>query len=287
MSGESAASAPATAAGSAGVPLAVEEVTAEGRRPESWAWFLHGIFGAGRNWRSTARRLVDARPDWGGLLVDLRLHGASGDAPPPHTLAACARDLRTTVEAGAPPPRVLLGHSFGGKVALEAAAAGPTALDEVWVLDATPSPAEPGGAAVEMLEAIRRRPGPFDDREDARAALAAEGFPPRVRRWMSTNLREAPDGLRWRLDPDGMEALLGDFFARDLWEVVENPPADVAVHLVQARASDVLGEEDVRRASAAAERHARVELHRLEGGHWLHVSNPDGLLELLQRRMTR
>ena len=269
------------------VELATEEVRPAEGAPGDWAHFLHGIFGAGRNWRSTARRLVRARPDWGGLLLDLRLHGDSRPAPPPHTLEACARDLEATVAAGAPSPRALLGHSFGGKVALEAARRGLEGLEQVWVLDSTPSAGEPRGSAVEMLGALRRHPGPFADRGEARASLEAEGFPARVGRWMVTNLEETGDGLRWRLDPDEMESLVHDFFRRDLWDVVESPPSGLRVHLVKAEGSNVLAEREARRVEAAGERHGRTELHRLEGGHWLNVSNPEGLLRILERRMPR
>jgi hypothetical protein len=30
-----------------------------------------------------------------------------------------------------------------------------------------------------------------------------------------------------------------------------------------------------------------VALHELEGGHWLHIDNPDGLLELVADRLPR
>src|SRR5688500_8745529 len=58
--------------------------------PERWLLVLHGIYGSGRNWGTIARRLVEARPEWGVLLVDLRNHGQSRGFPGPHTLAAAA-----------------------------------------------------------------------------------------------------------------------------------------------------------------------------------------------------
>src|SRR6201999_468457 len=56
--------------------------------PSRWLLVLHGIFGSGRNWGSIARRLVEARPEWGAVLVDLRLHGQSREGfGAPHTMA--------------------------------------------------------------------------------------------------------------------------------------------------------------------------------------------------------
>ena len=69
------------------------EVTAPGVDPSRWMLVLHGILGSGGNFRSFARRLAAACPAWGFVLVDLRMHGQSQGAPPPHTLAAAADDL--------------------------------------------------------------------------------------------------------------------------------------------------------------------------------------------------
>lgn len=264
-----------------------EVLRPEEGRATRWTWFLHGIFGAGRNWRSLARRLIRRLPGWGAVLLDLRLHGASSAAEPPHTLEACAGDLAETAAGGAPRPEVVVGHSFGGKVALMHARRRPEGLGQVWVVDSTPSRREPAGRAVRMLETLRARSGPFGDREEAVAALGEEGFPPPVGRWMATNLVEREDGLRWRFDLEEVGELLDDFFRRDLWDVVEAPPEGLEVAFVKAEGSEVLPEPECRRVEAAGSDTGRVWLERLPGGHWLNVTNPDGLLELMEERLPR
>ncbi|MEO5821321.1 MAG: alpha/beta fold hydrolase, partial [Vicinamibacteraceae bacterium] len=81
---------------------------------------LHGIYGRGRNWAAIARGLAARRPEWAAALVDLRLHGSSPSFTPPHTVAACAADVRALIaQADWPAPAdAVVGHSFGGKVAL-------------------------------------------------------------------------------------------------------------------------------------------------------------------------
>lgn len=268
--------------------LAQEEVRPENGMAAGRIRFLHGIFGAGRNWRSVARRLADGDPAWAGVLVDLRLHGDSVGFPPPHTVAACAEDVIETASAtGTARTDVVLGHSFGGKVALEVARRGPSGLRQAWIIDAPLSRREPGGTAWRMLDVLRRRQGPFGDREEAVAALESEGYDRTVARWMATNLEERDEGLRWALNLDGLEALLEDFFRVDAWEVVENPPEGVEIQVVRAEDSDVLSEEACRRVERAGEENGRTRLHRLPGGHWLNVSNPEGLIELMKRRLPR
>lgn len=246
--------------------------------PARRLYVLHGIYGAGRNWATVARRLVDGRPDWGVILVDLRLHGHSQGFPPPHTLAACVHDLVELSRALGGRPDAVLGHSFGGKVALMAAPALHPA--QVWVIDSTPSRRTPGGSAVRMLEILERLPDRFPDRETAVGALEREGLAPHVARWMATNLVRANGSYAWRFDLEGLESLLDDFFRRDLWDVVETPPEGTAIHLVRATESDVVGEGEMERFRDAAAG-MRTFVHELHGGHWLNVDDPDGLVRLL------
>lgn len=259
-------------------------LTAPGAAPARFLVFLHGILGSGGNWRGFARRLVAALPSWGAVLVDLRLHGASQGMPPPHTLAAAAADL-DGVAAGLPAPvGGVLGHSFGGKVALKwlqsGALRGP---GRVFVIDSTPS-ARPGARGseevVRVVSALRALPGPFPTREAFVGALVERGHERALAQWLAMNLRvEHPGALRLAVDLDGIEALLADYFAADLWPVICPPPEGVEAHLIVGGRSSVVSEEDRRRAAGCGE---RLRVHVLPAaGHFVHVDDPDGLLALV------
>jgi pimeloyl-ACP methyl ester carboxylesterase len=258
---------------------------APGAEPARWLYVLHGIFGAGRNWASIARRVVRRRPEWGALLVDLREHGRSGAFPPPHTIAAAAQDVDVLVRATGLPPTAMLGHSFGGKVALMFAreyGVG-VGLEQLWIIDSLPDPVPtPQGGAWGMLGMLRRHPGPFAGRGEAVAALEAEGLPNGVAQWASTNLEPSAGGqLRWRLDPDAIEVLLRDFFRTDLRDVVADPPAGMRIHFVRAASSDVLPVEVAERIRALGHGNGRVTVQNVRGGHWLNADNPDAMEALL------
>ena len=262
---------------------------------------LHGIYGAGRNWASVARKLAAARPDWRIVLVDLRCHGKSPPFSPPHTLDACVRDLAHLEEHLGRPADAVLGHSFGGKVALlharrraKQAPAGTSAprtlpqWGQTWVVDSAPgpwshSPSQPRGTAWRMLEALRRNPGPFASRRRAAETIWAEGFSGLVANWMATNVVEGDNGQawHWRIDPDDMETLLRDYARTDAWSAVESPPLGASVHIVKARASQVLDAPALDRIRTAGQRTGRVFLHEVEGGHWLNIENPTALHRLL------
>jgi esterase len=261
--------------------LSTRQVTADGASPGRWIAVLHGIYGAGRNWASVARALVRDRPEWGAVLVDLRQHGESRGFEAPHTVERAAGDLVNLPET---PLRAVLGHSFGGKVALLRGRDDPS-IQQVWVVDSTPEARDPEGSAWEMLEILRRLPDRFDDRDSAVDALTAEGLAGPVALWMSSNLDRNGSELRWGIDPDDMEALLRDFFRLDLWSLVESPRRGLEIHFIRATGSPVLGAEAVARLRAAGENTHRVFLHEVTGGHWLNADNPEAVVRLMASRL--
>ncbi len=256
-------------------------VTAADQEPKLWLLVLHGIYGSGRNWGSIARRLVDERPEWGVLLVDLRLHGGSQGFAGPHTLAAAAADVDRLVDEMKFQAAAVLGHSFGGKVALTYALHHAEGLRQVWVVDSALAVREPSGSAWDIIGIVRSLPESFESREQFADALAEHGYPRPLGMWLAMNLERRDGALRWRLEWDGVEEMLRDYFQSDLWSALESPPEGVEVHVVRATDSDALDAEDVARIEAAAEATGRVRHHPVEGGHWINTENPDDVLRLL------
>lgn len=250
------------------------------RQPERWLYVLHGIFGAGRNWGSIIRRVVRERPEWGALLIDLRQHGHSQGFPGPHTVSAAAQDLLSLGDVA--PPGAVLGHSFGGKVALLLAGLEParSTLRQLWIIDSTPDAREPTGSAWQMLELLQQLPDHFSSRQELIDRLVASRVSPPIAQWMATNLHHVEHEYRWRFDRAAMEALLRSFFDTDAWSVVEQSDAQLDIHFVRATRSSVMDAAAVARVQAAAA-HGHVHLHDVAGGHWLNADNPDKIVSLL------
>lgn len=238
---------------------------------------LHGIYGRGRNWHTIARAVVAARPEYACWLVDLPHHGESGPGVYGDTVRGLAADVRAWLDAERIAFTAILGHSFGGKVALAMADAAREQPLQVWVIDSTPEVKAPSGSAWRMLEMVRRLPARFKTREEAVAALVEAGYNVGVAQWMATNLSRGPDGFTWRIDFDAMERLLRDFFVTDLWPVVEDP-APHELHFVKASESSAISERALRRLEAAGD---RVHVHLRKGGHWIHAESPDVVTALL------
>jgi len=266
--------------------LAHSIVTPKSADPARYMFFLHGILGTRANWRGIARRFVEARPDWGALLVDLRLHGDSSGFPAPHTLAAAASDLATLEQALGLPVEGALGHSFGGKVVLRWLADRRGQPTEAWVIDASPSPGRPEGdptATAAVLDMLSRLPREWPSREAFVSAVTDAGQPMAIAQWLAMNLHRRKDGSRtFGPDLDAVRELIEDYARTDLWEVVESPPDLATLDFVIGGRSAVCSKSDRARIAAIARRNPRVSTHLFpDAGHWVHVDAPDALLALL------
>lgn len=246
--------------------------------PSKWLFVLHGIYGRGRNWTSVAKRFVAMRPEWGVALVDLRHHGDSPNPTGTQSLDACAEDVRHTVVGWPGQVAAIAGHSFGGKVALLASER--VSVESVWLMDSTPQARPPSGAAWELLDIVDGLPQEFGSRAQLVEALGARGVAEGIATWMATNLVATGSTYRWRLDFVVMRALLIDFFARDLWRLVEDPPSSAMLHVVKAEDSSTMDADACERVERAHARHGRVALHRIAGGHWVNTDNPAAVVEL-------
>ncbi len=263
------------------IELHHELVTAEGHHPERLLFVLHGVFGSSVNWRLFTRSLANERPEWGFVLCDLRAHGRSQGARPPHDLDAMADDL-TRLEGSLPSPVVgVVGHSLGGKVALAYAGKRVGRLRQVWVLDSQPGARAPGGPSSEVLELLEGLPRVFSERRDFTDAVEKGGQSKAVAAWLAMNVHRAGDELVLKLDLPAIRAILDDYFQRDLWGEVARGDESRELHLVMGSASYVWDPGDRSRLERLAEENAHVHLHVLEGaGHWVNVDAPEALRAL-------
>jgi esterase len=236
------------------------------------------MFGSGANWRTLARRLTAGRPDWGLALVDLRMHGGSLAAPPPHTVATAAADLvrlDAALAGQGHSVRGVIGHSFGGKVALLYAGQRAGAVQRVWILDSDPA-AHPGalmrpepGSTVAVLELLERLPRQFASRDAFVAAVVAAGFQPGLAQWLGMNIVHDDGAYCQRLDPAAMRSLLTSYYETDAWPQAEA----VGAKFVLGGAS----------SAVSAESRARMRRPHVlpDAGHWLHVDALAALVDII------
>ena len=246
------------------------------------AFVLHGILGSARNFQGFVRKLQAEHPEWCFVLVDIRGHGASLAAPPPHSLRTCAEDLEHLAREFGRTPQVLIGHSFGGKVCLQYAQSAGHEIQQLWLLDSNPRALEldPDSEVKRVLAAARSVPQPIVRRNEVSAALLRHGLGQHIASWMATNLRLRGERYEWTLDFDIAQELLEDYCRLDFAAYLQDPKQAPVVHWVIGQQSDRITHAQYEWAQALAPS-SRVSAHLLaDAGHWLHVDNPEGLLDL-------
>jgi esterase len=271
--------------------MLAHELTTSDAPPERWMLFLHGILGRRVNWRSFARSWVARRPGWGAVLVDLRDHGESQGLPGPRTVAAAGEDLVELAASvtAAHGGRVagVLGHSFGGKVAIVGASrlrAVGDPVDELWIIDAPIGPrTQPRDRTTDrVMDVLRGLPARFDARAGFVDAVLGGGIAKPVAQWLATNLIEDDGGWKFGLDLGHIGELLADFMRVDLWELVdEEIEQGTRVCLVLGGRSQAVFGEELERARERAGRGLMEVFTVANAGHWVHVDNASGLLDVL------
>lgn len=294
--------------------LAFEEVRVSNviEKPyDRTAFILHGLLGSARNWRSFARNLSsylssNSSSEWRLVLVDLRNHGNSAavqDLGQPHDLDNAAADLVNLVMSkGWNWPDVVVGHSLGGKVALQFAQSGASgdygdSIDlpkQLWVLDSVPgvvNPEDSSGEVERVLETLQSLPSPIPSRKWLVEHMMKLGFSKSLSEWLGTNLKKSNDHETWAFNLEGAVQMFNSYREKDYWPLLEHPPRGMEISIVQAENSDRWDPHVIQKLESLARKErdgseGKFSLHVLpKAGHWVHVDNPKGLLEIIAPRI--
>jgi pimeloyl-ACP methyl ester carboxylesterase len=250
--------------------------------------FLHGLFGQGRNWTTIAKGLAeDGRRV---TLLDLPDHGQSPWSERLDYLDMADRVAAELSELGE--PVTLVGHSMGGKVAMQLALRRPELLRALVVVDIAPveypesgtrtdDPTEEAPPFAGFIAAMRALDlEALTSRQDADEALRPAVRSPMVRAFLLQSLvrDEAGRGWRWLLN---LELLARDH--EELRRFPDPPPGAVfegPVLWVAGADSTYVLDEDRDRMSELfpSARLVRVK----KAGHWVHSEQPEVFLETLR-----
>ncbi len=240
--------------------------------PEAPALVIaHGLYGSARNWGVIARRLADRREV---VAVDMRNHG---DSPrfPVQGYPEMAADLAEVIESLGPQPGDLLGHSMGGKAAMQLALTRPDLIRRLVVADIAPvayaHDQSRHARAMAGLDLTRIR-----TRAEADAALAAGVDDPALRAFFlqSLDLRHHP--ARWKLNLGVLEAEMPKIVG---WPGTEGRFPNPALFLTGASSPYVRPEHrETIRALFPKARFAKIP----QAGHWLHAEQPRAFEETVR-----
>ncbi len=157
---------------------------------------LHGLFGSLNIWHSHARAFSSRFTVY---AVDQRNHGMSPHDPD-SSYPAMAEDIHTLMNVLGISDAVLLGHSMGGKTAIQFGGMYPGRANALVIVDIAPRGyPEEHGEIFRALHSINLET--LSQREEADRALIPFIDDSSVRRFLVTNIvRDARGHLRWRMN---------------------------------------------------------------------------------------
>lgn len=242
--------------------------------------FVHGVLSTGRSLAPLARRLSSADAGIRAVLPDLPGHGATPVDETAPTIAAVAEVLLKL--AGALTDRAVdvVGHSMGGRLALQMAIAAPERIGRIVLLDAPvgpldhrPSPLEP------VVDAMLAAPDTAPSREAMRTNLADAGLEAGQVKWLLGHVVDEEGGVRWTVDRPFVAALRQSVMYADLYDGA----ATVPVYALRGASSPFVKAEDVEGCRARG-----IEVIDIpNAGHDLHIAAPRLVLSHIVRCFER
>lgn len=224
---------------------------------------LHGLFGSGGNLGGLGRHLSE---HWSVHQLDLPNHGRS-----PWTTSLRLEDIARAIGDYAEQvgePYALVGHSLGGKVAMQLALQWPAQVKGLVVADIAPVTYAPShGAVFEAIRAVEQ--AAVRSREEALEILTTRLHEETVRQFLLLSLARDDEGIyRWRFNHELLEAQYDEVRAAPQGSAVNVPTL-----FVYGDASDYVDAQG-RAAAESLFPHARFAV--IAGtGHWLHAQKPD------------
>ena len=226
---------------------------------------LHGLFGSGKNWRSFAGSLEEDFQVW---TLDARNHG---DSPHADSMSyqQMAEDVARFFAENELENVILLGHSMGGKTAMQLALQFPDRIAALIVVDIAPVCYDHLHKQLKLIEAMQELHLAAEmSRSEIEKKLALKIPEKRLLSFLMTNLNRQNGQFQWRI---GLEQI-----AAGMQELLNYPELK---SVFKGPVQFIGGENS---AYLKFEYHALIRKYFPESritmlencGHWLHVEQP-------------
>ena len=232
---------------------------------------LHGLLGSSDNWHPIASRLAGS---FHVFAVDQRNHGQS-----PHSdemnYSLMAGDLNEFMAAHGLETATVIGHSMGGKTAMQFALQFPERVEKLIVADMAPRAYAPAHEKI-FVALLALDLKSFATRQQIEDTLAPEIPDLVLRRFLLKNLgRDSAGKFFWKIH---LRGIAGNY--RRLREPVSGAaPFTKPTLFVRGGKSNYINPEDEPLMRALF---PSVEIRTMtEAGHWVHADQPEEFLRLV------
>jgi esterase len=227
---------------------------------------LHGLFGMLDNWHYHAKNLGT---HYTVYTLDLRNHGNSPHADE-MTYSLMANDLEQFCEAQQLDKIILIGHSMGGKAAMQFAVDFPYRLKKLVVADIAPKKYPSGGHSIYFKAFKEIDFSKMKSRKEAEEAFSKYEQNPGILLFLLKNLEANPEGgYKLKLNVNAIEKAYEHISGK-----IEIPyPINIPTLFMKGERSNYISTED---EAAIQDYFPNVSFATIsKAGHWLHAENPE------------
>lgn len=244
---------------------------------------LHGLFGSSQNWRQIGKALHAL--GWPVYLLDLRNHGQS-----PHfdamNYSVMSEDVITFLNEKNITQCHLLGHSMGGKVAMQSVLTHADYFASVCIADIAPVEYPPRHqdvfAAINTI--TQKQPTSRKAADDlVKTILPDTG----TRLFLLTNLeRINTEGVKWKSNMAAIQANYSEISAVPAACLATSPVNQFAnpALILKGEKSNYIKPEYMQ----IFQKHfTNISLQNLQAGHWLHAEKPSEFIDVVSNFLTK
>ena len=234
---------------------------------------LHGVFGSSDNWKTLANHLMITFEVY---LVDQRNHGLS-----PHSddlnYQVMTDDLKELLHNEQIEKCCLLGHSMGGKTAMNFAVQYPEKIMKLIIVDIAPKRYPPHHQNI--LQGVHSlKINEINTRKEADDLLSTTINNSGIRQFILKNLSRNPEGLfywkiNWKAIEDNIQAIGAPLLSHDLFTG--------EVLFIRGAQSDYILNEDEPLLKKNFPNAVLMTIQK--AGHWVHAEQPAQLLALINQ----
>lgn len=228
---------------------------------------LHGLLGMLDNWKTFARNLEN---DYKVHLLDLRNHGKSphDDQLDYHVMA---EDVKTYIEDFAIQNPIIVGHSMGGKVAMNLALNDPALVDKLVVVDISPK-AYPAGHHKIFEVLLGLQLDLYEKRKEVYDVIFDKLQDEGLSLFLMKNLSRSPEGgYAWKMNLEGIYRNYDHIL-----QAIESPNSFMkpSIFIRGAKSAYIQGEDE----ALIKTYFPLASIQTIEdAGHWVHAEKPNEL----------
>lgn len=232
---------------------------------------LHGLFGMLDNWQTIGKKLAE---DYMVVLVDQRDHGKS-DHTDEFNYQVLAEDLRVFMEENWMHEAYIIGHSMGGKTAMQFAVDNPDMIEKLIIVDIGPKAYKAGHDTI--FKALREvEIDKVKSREEVEESIAKYINDKGVRLFLMKNLqRKKEGGFRWKMNLE----LLYQEYPNIIDAIKYDGTVDVETLFIYGSKSHYIVPSEI---EGVKEIFPHSTFEEVDAGHWIHAEKPDELLTLVK-----